>query len=354
VRSAAALRTARSFLSLARGADWWESKLPFLVAVTVLIAPSTSASKLLGIAGTVVAGAAFGFGVNEVADRTCDARAGKLNRAAGLPRWEWMTFLTFTAAVAFGLSLLWAADAAGPALVVLSLAVAWAYSVRPIRFKERGRAGLATAALAQWALPVLVVSAVAPGGWHHIVTWLFVTLSVAIGFRWIAIHQLSDAAADRRAGIAIYLSRRSGGHGFLTAVFAGELLLLMIALASTWPHSLPAAVALGVYAVYELSGVASPVPLPDRLSGYAHAPMAAYYFDALPLALAAAKAVGHSASPTTAVLLALLAVPLLVTSLKARLRSEQRYMLRAIASMQRLVLRAREPQQWLRSGGPPQ
>jgi hypothetical protein len=70
--------------------------------------------------------------------------------------------------------------------------MALAYSVRPIRLKERGVWGLLAAAVAQWSLP-LAVSAAQPGGWLRPLAWLLSALGLAIGLRWMAVHQLPDA-----------------------------------------------------------------------------------------------------------------------------------------------------------------
>jgi 4-hydroxybenzoate polyprenyltransferase len=337
--------TTRGWIRLARWSDWRESKLPFLAAITVLLAPSVGATDLLAITATVAAGAAFGFGLNEVADRESDARAGKPNRAAGLDRRQWLPFLILSAAAAFAISFVWAPDAAAPVLVMLSLASACAYSVPPLRLKERGRTGMVGAAMAQWSLPVLVVAAVEPGGWGRPATLVFALLSLAIGLRWIAVHQIADASADRRAGVSTYLAKRRRVHGLLGGIFVCELVLLGAALAASWSRSLPAAIALVVCLGYELSGSSSPERVSVRLAGYAHAPLDAYYFLALPVALAISKLIGGSISPAVPAILLAVALPRLGASLRGR---RGRYPLRidrAMASAQRLVVSAREPQQ---------
>jgi 4-hydroxybenzoate polyprenyltransferase len=313
--------TAHGWIRLARWQDWGGSKLPFLAAVAVLLAPSAGATDLLGITATVAAGAAFGFGLNEVADRKSDARAGKLNRAAGLDRSQWLLFLVLSAAGAFAVSLVWAPDAAAPALVLLTLGLAIAYSVPPVRLKERGAVGMAGAAMAQWGLPVLVVAAAEPGGWRRAGSLLFALLSVAIGLRWIAVHQIGDASADRRAGVSTYLSGRPHMYGLLRAIVACELVLLGAALAASWARSMPAAIAFAVYLAYEISRIPYHERLSVRLAGYARAPLASYYFLALPVALAVSELIGGSISIAVPALLLALAVPQLVAALGGQLAS---------------------------------
>jgi 4-hydroxybenzoate polyprenyltransferase len=337
--------TARAWIRLARGEDWRDSKLPFLAATTVLLAPSVGAMEMLTITLTVAAGAAFGFAFNEVADRDADARADKANRAADLSRRQWLPFVILTGAGATGLSFLWSADAGGPVLVLLSLGLAWAYSVPPLRLKERGRAGMAGAAMAQWGLPVLVVASAEPGGWRHATTLLFALLSTAIGVRCIAVHQIADASADRRAGVSTYLCRRAHAHRVLGGIFAGELVLLGPALAASWPRSSPAVIALCVYLLYEGSPIRSSERLSLRLAGFAQAPLKHYYFFALPVALAVGELISGSGSPVVPATLLALALPQLVGKLRS---GRGRYRLsidRATASMHRLVVSASDPQQ---------
>src|ERR1035438_1518039 len=156
------------WVCLARWSDWSTSKLPYLGASTLLLAsPEASAVRVLGILGTVLFWAAFGYGINEMADRDCDLLAGKPNRAAVLSPLSWASFLTLTSSAAGGLSLLWAADAAAPVIVGVGLLLAVAYSVPPLRLKERGVLGPVAGAASQWVLPVLAISAAQPQGWHR-------------------------------------------------------------------------------------------------------------------------------------------------------------------------------------------
>ena len=298
-----------------------QSKLPFMTAVTVLlVSPNTPALRVLEIAATVMAGAAFGYGVNDVSDRACDARAGKPNRAAGLAPWRWVLFLIVTGAGAFGLAMAWAPDAAAPSLVALGLALAVAYSAPPLRLKVRGAAALAGAAGAQWAVPALVVSAAEPGGWLRPAAWSFALLGLAIGTRWMVVHQLRDAVRDRRAGVSTYGSRRGDASSVLPAVFACELVLLGTCLALTWPSSLPAAIALSLCALAVMLPGSRRRPWRARLAGYAEAPLAGYYFFALPVAVAVGRLITPPASTAVAALLLALALPHLL----GRIRSWRR------------------------------
>ena len=195
------------WIRLARWRDWFQSKLPFITAgALLLVPPDERPLTIVEMMVTVAFWAAFGYGVNDIADRPADGRAGKANQAAQISIASRTLFLMFTAGGALTVCLVWASDAAAPAFVVAGLVMALAYSVRPIRLKERGVWGLLTAAVAQWSLPILAVSAAQPGGWLRPLAWLLSALGLAIGLRWMAVHQLQDAAADRRADVRTYAS----------------------------------------------------------------------------------------------------------------------------------------------------
>jgi 4-hydroxybenzoate polyprenyltransferase len=311
--------------------------------MTVLLVPSATAAQVLAIVGTVVAGAAFGYGLNEVADRRSDAKARKVNRAAGLTRRQWLPFLVLTSGGAFGLSLAWAPDPAAPVLVLLGLGVAMAYSVPPLRLKERGAAGLTGAAAAQWAVPVLVIAAGESGGWMHPSAWAFALVSIAVGTRWMLVHQLGDVARDRRSGVRTYVARRENLDSLLTAIFVCELVFLASGLAWTWPDSVPAAIALGPFLVLEASHWLRRSSLPARLASYDHAPLAAYYFFALPAALAVGRLVAAEGSDIVTALLLAVSIPQAVAWVRWR-RATGSAMNRVSASTHRPVVSASEPQ----------
>jgi hypothetical protein len=230
-----------------------------------------------------------------VADRACDLQAGKSNRAANVSHAIWALFLTLTATTSIWLSLLWAADRAAPALVLGGLLLASAYSLLPFRLKERGAMGLAAGAVSQWVLPVLAISAVQPGGWSRPAAWCLALLGLAIGIRWMAIHQLQDTVADRLAGVRTYASRGGQVWPVLLGSFLAEVVLLAVTLVLTWPQSLPAAAALAFWIGQQTLLRPRGEPIRQKLQGYDHAPLAEYYFLLLPVTLALARGLSSPA-----------------------------------------------------------
>lgn len=279
------------WVQLARWSDWSTSKLPFLGAGALLLAPSEStALEVLTIIGTVFCWAAFGYCINDVADRDCDLRAGKFNRAANVSAASWAIFLALTATGSVSLSLFWAADLAAPALVLSGLLLAIAYSLPPLRLKERGAVGLVAGAASQWVLPVLAISAAQTRGWSSPAAWCIAFLGLAIGIRWMAIHQLQDTMADRRAGVRTYASRGGQVWPVLLGAFTAEVVLLAVTLVLTWPQSLPAGAALAFWIGQQIWLRPTGEPMRQKLQGYDHAPLAEYYFLLLPVTLALARA----------------------------------------------------------------
>ena len=338
--------------ALSRWRWWARTRPPFLAAMTVLLVPSVTAWQMLAIMATVVAGAAFGFGLNEVADRASDARAGKRNRAAEMGRGRWLAFLIVAPAGALGLSLAWAPDPTGPALVLFALGLAVAYSAPPLRLKGRGGAGLAAAVAAGWAVPVLVVAAAQPGGLLRPAPWLLAAMGAAVGTRSEGNHQLQDILRDRRSGVQTYASAHGGIGGLLLGAFACELVLLGAGLAWTWPRSAPAAIALVPSLAQQGLLLWRGPPLSTRLASIGEAPLATYYFVALPIALAAAALFTAMAPALVGAMLLALAAPQLIATTRYWRTYAGSFTERARTSTHSAVVSASEPQPILRLGPP--
>jgi len=279
------------WLALSRWQEWYTSKLPYLsVAALFLAPPDTPFQKLLSMLGTVALLAAFGYAINEVADQDTDLSAGKSNRAVGLPGYGIGAFLSGTAIAAVGLTFTWAVDPIGVALVGGVLVLATAYSLHPFRLKERGILGVIAGAGAQWVVPVFALSMSQPDGWHQLVAWLLAALGLAIGVRYMGVHQLIDASADRRATVRTYAATGGNIQRLIVAALAAEVALLLGVLIISWPLSFPAFIALVPWGIQELIFGSSRGHIFNRLQSYDYAPLSEYYFFLLPVALAIGRA----------------------------------------------------------------
>jgi 4-hydroxybenzoate polyprenyltransferase len=298
------------WIRLSRWQHWFQSKLPFITAGALLLAPAhASPPSIIAMMITVALWAAFGYGINDVADHDADDRAGKPNRAVHISAASSIVFFMLTASGALAMCRLWAAGAAAVGFLAAGLALAAAYSIRPVRLKGRGVWGLFAAAAAQWSFPILAVSAAQPAGWLRPAAWSLGVLGLGIGLRWMAVHQLHDAAADRRTGVRTYAASGSDIWPVIIAAFVLELGALTLVLLVNWPLSQHALFALGCWALWRVVLRFPRGSFRTRLQGYAEAPLSEYYFLMAPVALALGRASSSSGFVLIAVLLLLLGAP---------------------------------------------
>lgn len=206
-----------------RAADWWNHKVPVLLALAywLLLGPEAVPTVGVGTAGAslavflvaVVGVAGLGHLLNDRFDRAQDARAGR-NRVAATLSAPVAAALT---AVLVGLALVpWIYLPGGSALWVLLAAevgLLVGYSAPPLRAKERGVLGLVFDASYAFTLPALLtiatfsqVAGVAQGSVDALVAVVTVW-SFATGLRGIAYHQLDDLESDRYSGARTWAVR---------------------------------------------------------------------------------------------------------------------------------------------------
>lgn len=246
-------------LQVVRFDEWRASKLIPLFVGAVLAAHARwdgLMTSWLVIAFTVVVlfNASFGYAINNLSDARVDAEAGKPNAFSQMATWKATVVVTVlmlggmaTATLAF-----WSAPGA-IAWTALSFGAAAAYSVKPIRLKERGALGLAASSLAQRVIPLFIIFS-ALNAWT-VTTAVFAVLAFLIGVRFILIHQMHDLERDRSTGVATFLTARNidfADKAILRVVFPLELVflsLLTAALTSAWwPQGI--ALLLGVIAYF--------------------------------------------------------------------------------------------------------
>jgi len=219
-----------------RWRDWGPGKIPVLCTILFyagLANRQVSTPFVLDFCLFVAYAAlhsALGYVVNDWGDRELDALHGKPNAFASLTRGQGIRALT----VLFFLALLSGLPFARRPMV-LPLWAGWmffalAYSLRPLRLKERGAWGLGFSFVAQWSLPVLLAFAALDrfGGWDMIVFAVAVTIS---GATLEIAHQRWDRECD--------LSTQTGTLGVrisqarIDRLFAAALVLDKIALGAT-------------------------------------------------------------------------------------------------------------------------
>jgi 4-hydroxybenzoate polyprenyltransferase len=206
----AALGVFGKFKRYVRWQDWALSRIPMLCTVGAYLALArghASRESLIDffLFTFVFAGShsAFGFLVNDLGDRDLDRRHGKANTFLELGAKQGLALLA-AIAVVMSLSGFYFLDRPGFApLWALWFLVAVAYSLPPLRLKERGAAGIIVSSLAQWTLPVLIAFAAfeASAGWE---LWLFVFATTASGAALELAHQRHDLPNDAATGTSTF------------------------------------------------------------------------------------------------------------------------------------------------------
>lgn len=194
--------------SLVRWDEWRDTKVPlFLVALFyAALARQHAGAAFLGemvfVFSLLCVYGAFGHMVNDYSDREADLKARKRNAMAALAPAHARALLALTAVVGLLPSFYYLDRPLVILLLVASYAIAWAYSMPPARFKERDMLGLIAPALAQRALPPLVIFA-ALGPWDHVSIAIAVA-GTLLGVRYMLVHQIADYKADVRAGLRTF------------------------------------------------------------------------------------------------------------------------------------------------------
>lgn len=200
----------RADLRLVRAGDWWDDKIPHLIAVAALgitiSDPAPAAAMLdLGLFLVSAAGiASFGHVLNDHADVEVDRAAGKVTAVGMLPPSLRRMLLGICLLVGLVPWCWLPTTAVALTLLAVEVALLSAYSLPPLRLKQRAGAGVVADAAYAYAVPMMLAVAVFfqhDGG----VPWwglpLVGSLGLLMGLRGILWHQVLDEAGDREAGV---------------------------------------------------------------------------------------------------------------------------------------------------------
>lgn len=223
---------------LVRPHAWWYNKVPLSVLLVLLLLDGErftwgALAVLALIVGAVCAVGNYGYALNDLYDIDEDARLGRPNAAARAGR-RTMWAIILGSAIGAETCAFGAAGPWGILVTTLALCLPLAYSIPPVRVKERRWLGVCADGLAAHVFPAtLALIAVAhwalrpipPGLAACVVAW-----SAAAGLRGILSHQLHTADQDAGAGLATVVH----AHGRRTverAVLYGILPLELVAFA---------------------------------------------------------------------------------------------------------------------------
>ena len=239
-----------TFRELVRARDWWDYKLPPLLAIAYSLVLAGEVPFGIAIAAivafTVFLGATAGFGyfLNDLCDVTADRAAAKRNAASEISPAKRALLLVGLLALALAPWLLLPRTLPILALVAAELGLFVAYSAPPLRLKSRGSAALVADALYAHTLPTLIavltfgdLGTLELGPWIALVaSWSFIH-----GLRGILLHQVDDLRADMSAGIRTAVSPRTTARALFIVAFVllpGEI-VLFVALAFLLSGSVP-------------------------------------------------------------------------------------------------------------------
>lgn len=226
---------AASALNLFRVKEWYASKVPMLISVTLYIfainkAAFSAESLLIVIALILFYGffLSFGYIINDYADIETDKIAGKKKVIHRFSKTTALLFVILTAVTGFGTILFLKRNI----MVFITLSVIYffgmSYSAKPFRFKERGILGLIVSSSAQRCFPLFLVLAVQifPQWW---VLLLWIILSFTVGLRYILVHQYIDMENDRKSGVETFaLKKEKTVYAMIPVVFILEMILITV------------------------------------------------------------------------------------------------------------------------------
>lgn len=295
-----------NIFKIIRSSEWWEYKLPPLLAIgyaTVINYENIykAIPSILFLIAAIIAGAIYVSIINDVTDMKEDLAGGKYNRISKLePRARWI-ILFASVLPAFLFMYLLSDDVLSLIIYILAWVSFSLYSIPPFRFKKRGLWGvLADACGAHFFPSLLFVS-----GMVHLMniemSWIWFT-SVGVwsffyGIRGILWHQFFDRDNDLKIALKTYAVTQDPDtfKKHATWIMCMECAALAVML---WYISKPLPfVALLFYLVFMLGfykklGMQIIIIIPPKNHSY-HIAMSRYYDVLLPLSLLFTSALIH-------------------------------------------------------------
>lgn len=239
-----------NFIRAIRSAEWWEYKLPALLALayaTAVQAGSNLFEAALWIAFlllSIIVGAVYVSLINDLTDIKEDAASGKHNRMAGLPpAWRW-TLLSVSVAAGSVCAYFLATDTLTLTFYLLSYVSFTLYSVPPFRFKSKGIQGVLADACGAHLFPSLTMVAGTAyylqipfnGIWFTAVgAW-----ALMYGMRGILWHQFTDRSNDQRIGLRTFATQHDPDKfkvyaSVILAVELAALAVMLVYIGKLWP-----------------------------------------------------------------------------------------------------------------------
>jgi 4-hydroxybenzoate polyprenyltransferase len=206
----------KKILHAIRSHEWWEYKLPPLLAIGYATALSSgvllykASLWLLFLLFAIMVGAIYVSIINDITDMEEDKASGKANRMAALsPKIRWV-FPVICIIIGLVFLCFLSNDKLSAVLYVLPWISFSLYSFPPVRLKKRGVLGvIADACGSHIFISLLMVSGVSYFAVIKI-DWIWFAAvgiwSAAYGLRGILTHQFADRENDLKVNLATYAS----------------------------------------------------------------------------------------------------------------------------------------------------
>jgi 4-hydroxybenzoate polyprenyltransferase len=201
-----------------RANDWWEYKLPPMLAVAYLIIQKSNHTFLSQIPlilltlSAIILCAIYVSLINDATDVEDDAKAGKKNQMAAYNTIQQIGLILLPVVGALGIVIFFLKSPIGANLFYLGSYIAFTlYSVPPFRLKKRGIAGIMADALGSQVFPTLFIALCFYQSTNQqIQTWSIVCMAIwlfCFGLRGILWHQLADKENDKVSGLVTVVQK---------------------------------------------------------------------------------------------------------------------------------------------------
>jgi 4-hydroxybenzoate polyprenyltransferase len=195
----------------------WRYKAPLLMAVPYFMLVFSEIDTWMAIKFillsyiTIIGIAGLGYLINDYSDREKDGLAGKTNALIDMSMGRIRLLFLLFGVLAVAPWFIFPMTVWSLFLLVLELGLFAAYSLPPIRLKERGIAGVLTDSLYAHVVPTILAAytfwLIDDRNYHAFGTFVVVfgLWQLILGIRNIVLHQLKDANADRNSGTRTWM-----------------------------------------------------------------------------------------------------------------------------------------------------
>lgn len=215
-----------NFLKLIRAYEWIDKlQLSFIAAFILIIdmpEPVQYFPQIIILSVYMIFLGSYGYVINSYSDREADAIVGKHPEARYFSIHETQAILAVFAIPSIAIPVYFP-DIRIKVLGIATFLLVTFYSLKPIRFKERGVLGIFAAALTQRTLPFLLFIYLIPDNDPVITYFLLIWLSL-VGLAIIMTHQFSDLENDRKSSVNTWAVER----GMIHAKKLIKLILIML------------------------------------------------------------------------------------------------------------------------------